>query len=375
MLTRRLISVASAASVKQAAGRAWTNGILVEDKFMQNGLPLSRFKLVEPLKSVIDRHRIESPGSLVSSYLTELTGEICKIAGSDLPFLRKIANHVFQVEGKHLRPMIVLLVSQALSTTVSPNQQKLSQITEMLHTASLLHDDVLDKAESRRGVSSVNSKFGNKAAILGGDFLLSRASVALARLRNVDVVELLATVIEHLVKGELLQTRNSIDNLSHLDLYLIKSFYKTASLVANSCKAAAILAEADPVLVEAAYEYGKHFGILFQIIDDILDFESTSSIMGKPTLSDLGNGIASVPVLFAAEEFPQLVPLIERKFEEPGDIEMTLELLRASDGIHRARRLAASHAEYAIASILQFPQSEAQSALITVIEQTLSRRK
>lgn len=136
----------------------------------------------------------------------------------------------------------------------------------MLHTASLLHDDVLDEAEIRRGTQSVNAKFGNKAAILGGDYLLSRASVELARLRDVEVVELLAIVLEHLVKGEVLQSHLQSSDLSLLNLYLTKTFYKTASLIANSCKAVAVLGGHDLESQNIVFEYGRHLGILFQVI-------------------------------------------------------------------------------------------------------------
>lgn len=139
---------------------------------------------------------------------------------------------------------MVLLISYALNASsnrnpVSPQQKRLAEITEMIHTASLFHDDVIDKATSRRNAASVNQVFGNKVAILGGDFLLSRASVALARLRNLEVVELLSTVIEHLVKGEIMQMKptssndgsNKAKNTAALEFYLRKNFYKTASLM------------------------------------------------------------------------------------------------------------------------------------------------
>ena len=140
---------------------------------------------------------------------------------------------------------MVLLISYALNASKSPTghalpqQKRLAEITEMIHTASLFHDDVIDKATTRRNAASVNQVFGNKVAILGGDFLLSRASVALARLRNLEVVELLSTVIEHLVKGEIMQMKptssddgaNKMKNTAALDFYLRKNFYKTASLM------------------------------------------------------------------------------------------------------------------------------------------------
>jgi geranyl diphosphate synthase len=136
----------------------------------------------------------------------------------------------------------------------------------MLHTASLLHDDVLDDAELRRGAPSANALFGNKAAILGGDYLLSRASVELARLKDVEVVELMATVLEHLVKGEVLQSHLQSAKSSLLDLYLCKTFYKTASLLSNSCQSAVVLTGHGKEIQDIVFEYGRHLGILFQVM-------------------------------------------------------------------------------------------------------------
>ena len=203
------------------------------------------------------------PFQLVEKDVSTLSGGIKALLGSDHPVLESCAKYFFEIDGgKKIRPTMVLAVAYALNAqadngssssssssksaslawgSASASQKRLAEITEMIHTASLFHDDVIDKATTRRGHSSVNQVFGNKLAILGGDFLLSRASVALARLRNSEVIELLSTVIEHLVKGEIMQMRTSSTGTSALDYYLRKNFYKTASLMGHSCLAAAVL--------------------------------------------------------------------------------------------------------------------------------------
>lgn len=205
------------------------------------------------------------PFQLVEKDVSTLSGGIKALLGSDHPVLESCAKYFFEIDGgKKIRPTMVLAVSYALNAqaesgaagaqgsknssrhawgSASPSQKRLAEITEMIHTASLFHDDVIDKATTRRGVSSVNQVFGNKLAILGGDFLLSRASVALARLRHTEVIELLSTVIEHLVKGEIMQMRTSSTGKGALEYYLRKNFYKTASLMGHSCLAAAVLGE------------------------------------------------------------------------------------------------------------------------------------
>jgi hypothetical protein len=182
---------------------------------------------------------------LVEKDISTLSGGIKELLGSDHPVLEACAKYFFEIDGgKKIRPTMVLAVSYALNAQTlpvlekgghryggaSPTQKRLAEITEMIHTASLFHDDVIDKASTRRGVPSVNQAFGNKLAILGGDFLLSKASISLARLRNLEVVELLSTVIEHLVKGEVMQMRpSSTDNTNAaLEYYLRKNFYKVS---------------------------------------------------------------------------------------------------------------------------------------------------
>eukprot|EP01040_Poterioochromonas_malhamensis_P005237 gene5237-5616_t len=243
----------------------------------------------------------------------------------------------------------------------------------MIHTASLFHDDVIDKATTRRNMSTVNQVFGNKLAILGGDFLLSRASVSLARLRNLEVVELLSTVIEHLVKGEIMQMKGSSTGRSALEYYLRKNFYKTASLMGHSCLAAAVLGGYNEDLRRAAYLYGTYVGQAFQLIDDALDFEGSTQVLGKAPLADLRSGLATAPTLFAAEEYPILLTLISRKFESPGDVDEALALVQKSSGLKKCRDLAQVHAERAIEAIQVFPPSLARDSLVGLACKVVTR--
>lgn len=186
---------------------------------------------------------------LVDKDLSTISANIRELLGSDNPILEQCAKYFFNIDGgKKIRPVMVLGISYALSAQrgsnmgATPSDRRIAEITEMIHTASLFHDDVIDKATTRRNIPSVNQVFGDKVAILGGDFLLSRATISLARLRNVKVVELLSSVIEHLVKGEVMQMRNAGSSMNDaLVYYLKKNFYKTASLMGHSCLAPAVL--------------------------------------------------------------------------------------------------------------------------------------
>mmetsp|Transcript_35840 Transcript_35840/g.75206 ORF Transcript_35840/g.75206 Transcript_35840/m.75206 type:complete len:518 (+) Transcript_35840:248-1801(+) len=338
------------------------------------------------------------------------------LLGTDHPVLNKAASYFFGEAdgGKKVRPLMVMLLSRALSDTVgsisgseistdgSDNettnnttlfsqpltwqrrdlpqaQRRLAEISEMIHTASLFHDDVIDGSETRRGVSAVHMVFGNKMAILAGDYLLARASISLARLRHIEVVECMSTIIEHLVRGEVMQMRGTASSEGNKNermiYYLKKNYYKTGSLMANSCKSAALLAECPPELVVAAYKYGKHVGMAFQLVDDVLDFEGDVKSMGKPALADLKAGLSTAPVLFAAEEYPELEVMMDRKFKEEGDVEKSRDLILQSEGIERTKELARVHAERAMEAILPWEATEYRDALINLAYKVVQRTK
>ncbi|KAG1773540.1 terpenoid synthase [Suillus occidentalis] len=299
-------------------------------------------------------------------------------------------------------PLLHQTHSQALTHTLLPTQLRLAQIVEMIHVASLLHDDVLDKSPLRRGAPSAPAAFGNKLAVLGGDFLLGRASAALSRLGSHEVVELIASVIANLVEGEILQMKGSGTEAapspsssasSAIDLkdlhsspspppsdkwsiYLKKTYLKTASLMAKGARAAVVLGgcREGEVWKEVAYAYGRNLGIAFQLIDDTLDFSSSTAQLGKPGFADLRLGLATGPALYAAEEFPELEAMIERRFGRDGDVETALTLISSSRGVKRTRELARVHAEKAREALMFLPRSEARDALEALTEGVVKRR-
>ncbi|KAF7727343.1 coq1 putative hexaprenyl diphosphate synthase [Apophysomyces ossiformis] len=371
--------------------------------------------------------RVIDPAKLVGKELWELKGNIGKLLGTAHPSLNTVAKHYFSGEGKHVRPLLVLLIAQATSIapknvpvtdvdyqsidtpishglknitddnvfdtethytpsitnqgcTILPTQRRLAEITEMIHTASLLHDDVIDASETRRNLPSANASFGNKMAILGGDFLLARASLALARLRNAECIELMATCIANLVEGEFMQLKNTLDKngdkmkQTTFDYYMEKTYMKTGSLIAQSCKASAVLGGATTDVTSIAYDFGRNLGLAFQLVDDMLDFTVSAAELGKPAGADLKLGLATAPVLFAWEEFPELGPLIKRKFSENGDAEKARLLVYRSNGLKKTTVLAEKHCTLAIEAISKLPPSDARLALIQLTEKLLTRR-
>ncbi|WP_250122511.1 solanesyl diphosphate synthase [Chroococcidiopsis sp. CCMEE 29] len=313
--------------------------------------------------------------SPVEADLRLLSENLIQLVGTRHPILSAAAEYLFGAGGKRVRPAIVLLMSRAtmLDEDITPRHRRLAEITEMIHTASLVHDDVVDEAQMRRGVPTVHSLFDNRVAILAGDFLFGQAAWYLANLDNLEVVKLLSKVIMDLPTGEIQQGVTRFDTSITLEAYLEKSYYKTASLIANSSKAAGLLSDVSRETSEHLYNYGRHWGLAFQIVDDILDFTGSADTLGKPASSDLKSGNLTAPALFALEEKPYLEVLIERKFAQEGDLEQAIALIQDSQGIKRSRELAAHHAQLAVEHLADLPPSESRQALMNMTDYVLSR--
>ena len=218
-----------------------------------------------------------------------------------------------------------------------------------------------------------SSRFNNRIAVLAGDFLFAQSSWYLANLDHLEVVKLLSEVIMNLAEGEIHQGLNRFDTSLTIEAYLEKSYFKTASLIANSSKAAALLSDVSADWPDRLYDYGRYVGLAFQVVDDILDFTTTSDVLGKPAGSDLKSGNLTAPVLYALESSPQLAGMIEREFSSPGDIEQSIELVLASDGISRSRAMAEDFVERAIENLLVLPPSESRDTLAGLARYVLSR--
>ncbi len=377
------------------------------------------------------------PFVLLASQLAQVRSALFDLLGSSSPALDEIAKYYFLQPSKQLRPLIILLLAQATNglgknweqkhregahdldsplsradvlndfnpsiptktsafsekwdihvpspassalqkewTGVLPAQTRLAQIVEMIHAASLLHDDVIDESPLRRGAPSAPQAYGSKLAVLGGNFILGRASAALARLGDPEVVELIASIISNLVEGEILQMQEAPAPANAWRVYLQKTYMKTASLMAKGARGAVVLGGCveGEVYREVAYAYGRNLGIAFQLVDDILDYESGEATLGKPGGADLQLGLATGPALFAWEEHPQMGPLIERKFNQPGDVELARDYVRKSSGVERTRDLALAYAKQARDVLAPLPDSDAKGALEALTERVVKRK-
>merc|ERR1712028_319738 len=377
-----------------------------ESEILKIGIPDSLVDtLLTDYKGLGGDKKIKSlpdPFKIVEKELKPFADSISELVSSDQPILSMAAKHFFEKRhGKRFRPTIVQLMGKAVAAAVPENkassseqwsgaskieidggiitpenhkgsdawrrQAQLGQIVEMIHVASLIHDDVLDEADTRRGGEAVHKLYSNKVAVLAGDYLLARASVLLARLENTAVVQIMATALESLVAGEIMQLKSPPKELLKMESYLRKSYYKTASLICYACRSCALLGghAYGSTVATACEEFGFHMGLAFQIQDDILDFTAAESVLGKPALADMDLGLSTAPILYAAQEFEVLKPMIKRKFKNEGDKQAALEYLyKSPTAMNKAKNLAKYHAQKAVDAILRLPQSESRDALI-----------
>ncbi|KAJ6966214.1 hypothetical protein NC652_003940 [Populus alba x Populus x berolinensis] len=315
---------------------------------------------------------------VVADDLQTLNQNLQSIVGAENPVLMSAAEQIFGAGGKRMRPALVFLVSRATAEVVGMKElttehRRLAEIIEMIHTASLIHDDVLDESDMRRGKETVHQLYGTRVAVLAGDFMFAQSSWYLANLENIEVIKLISQVIKDFASGEIKQASSLFDCDVELEEYLIKSYYKTASLIAASTKGAAIFSGVDSSVSMQMYDYGKNLGLSFQVVDDILDFTQSAEQLGKPAGSDLAKGNLTAPVIFALEQSPKLREIIESEFCESGSIDDAIELVKSSGGIERAQELAKEKADLAIQNLRCLPQGSYQSALEEMVLYNLER--
>ena len=337
------------------------------------------------------------------------------------------------------------LLTSRWRSELRPEHRRLAEIVEMIHTASLVHDDVLDETALRRGVcpvplslgnslwrsrappqpnrpawrrsleqpnlagqagggarsrapsrpaatrlrdvrlsrlpragkSTVHTVFGVKVAVLVGDYLFAQSSSFLANLDNLEVIKLISQVIADFANGEISQLQALFDVDITLEDYLEKSFFKTASLISASCRGEAVFSGADEGLKQDMGDYGRHLGLAFQVVDDILDFTQSTEQLGKPQGQDLASGNLTAPAILALaspQGGPRLRQLIESEFMEPGALEEALALVRSTGGLAGAMALARAEGDAALLALHRLPPGEARRSLEAMVAYVLERR-
>jgi octaprenyl-diphosphate synthase len=311
----------------------------------------------------------------VQNDLPLVDAELSAIAHTDFPVLDEMLTHVLAGEGKRMRPALALLAGHFAEYNLD-HLVPLAASVELLHTATLVHDDVIDVAATRRGRATANSIYDNAASVMLGDFMFAHAADLVARTGNIRVIRLFARTLMRMATGELDQDVSAFDASKSVRDYLRRIGGKTASLIATACEGGAIISGADESWIEALREYGQHLGMAFQIVDDLLDFTGDETRMGKPAGSDLMQGTLTLPALFLIENSPHDNP-IRRLFGARRNREQRLAeallAVRNSGAIERARRVAEDYASRAEDALRRLPTNETTLTLAGVIDYVLQR--
>ncbi len=299
--------------------------------------------------------------------LIAIEQEFAEQAVSDVQVVTEIATYLISGGGKRIRPMLLLLSAKALGSE-SESRIRLGAVVEMLHTATLVHDDIIDEADTRRGRPSSNATWGNAKCVLAGDWLYMQAFSAALAERNFRVLDLLISLTQQMVEGELLQ----MEKLGHLineEEYFDLIFRKTACLFKVSMQLGAAITPGTDDIEPQMGEYGRNLGLAFQIVDDVLDLTSMEGVLGKPVASDLREGKATLAVIHALErgtgadrEAIRKV-LADRSFDHVTHAQI-LEILERHGSIEYAMDTACAYAEAARLSIADLPDSDARRALL-----------
>lgn len=285
--------------------------------------------------------------------------------GSDVALVNQVAEHIIAAGGKRLRPMLLLLAARALGHSGADAHQ-LAAVVEFIHTATLLHDDVVDESDLRRGRKTANALFGNAASVLVGDFLYSRSFQLMVELERLPVMKVLADTTNAIAEGEVLQLLHIRNPDTDEPAYLKVIERKTAVLFAAATRLGAFLAGADDIVQQRLHDYGMALGYAFQIADDVLDYSADEATLGKHLGDDLAEGKATLPLIHAIQHSDPDVRDRLRAIVESGDIDAMPDVLAAIDatgGLDYSRRRAETYAAAAEAALDGLDENDAVAAL------------
>ena len=314
--------------------------------------------------------------NLIASEMCEVDAVIAQRLDSGVPLVGQVSRYIISAGGKRLRPALLLLICGALDFK-GTQRFNLAAVVEFIHTATLLHDDVVDDSALRRGNATANETFGNPASVLVGDFLYSRAFQMMVDAQSMRIMDVLADATNVIAEGEVMQLMNmhnaALDESGYLNV--IRS--KTAKLFEASARVGAILSGASPEIEAACATYGQAMGTAFQVIDDVLDYTGDASVMGKNLGDDLREGKTTLPLIAAMQRGTQAQSDFIKKAIETGDISMidsVVSIVLSTGAIEVARQSASQEAERAMAAAQILAESPHKTCLLQLAEQLLLRQ-
>jgi octaprenyl-diphosphate synthase len=294
---------------------------------------------------------------------------------SRVALIDQISRYIIGAGGKRIRPRLVLLFAEAMGFQ-GPERFELAAIVEFIHTATLLHDDVVDESELRRGRPTANAMFGNAASVLVGDFLYSRAFQMMVSVNHMRVLDVLADATNVIAEGEVLQLMNMHDPDLAVQDYLQVIRYKTAKLFEASARLGAVIGGASAATEEACASYGRSLGTAFQLVDDLLDYEGNSEELGKNVGEDLREGKPTLPLLLAMERGTAAERALIRHAIEQGEVHGLADILaivRRTGALEATREAAQHEADAACGMLALLPASRARQALLDLSSRAIHR--
>lgn len=313
--------------------------------------------------------------SVVEADFQQVNRIISEQLSSDVPMVEKIGQHIIESGGKRMRPLLVLLSAKSLGYD-QQNHALLASIIEFLHTATLLHDDVVDTSDMRRGKATANAKWGNAPSVLVGDFLYSRGFEMMVQLGNMEIMAILSHATCVIAEGEVMQLMNVKNPDLNEEKYMQVIQGKTAMLFEASSHTGAVLAGATPEQAKALQLYGHHLGMAFQLVDDVLDYVGDAQALGKNVGDDLAEGKTTLPLIHAMLNASDEDALLIRQAIRKGgteELSRIIEITQACGAIQYTQDKAAEQVRLAIEAISLLPASDSKQALEALAQMAISR--
>ncbi|EIT86590.1 heptaprenyl diphosphate synthase component II [Fictibacillus macauensis ZFHKF-1] len=313
--------------------------------------------------------------SHVKNDLQQIEQELERVICADHPILEQASSQLLKAGGKRIRPVFVLL-SARFGDYDFANARRVAAALETIHMASLVHDDVIDNAELRRGSQTVKAQYDNKVAMYTGDFLFAKAIELMTNVHQIAAHQVLSYSMKEMCLGEIQQIKEQFDLEQNIRQYLRRIKRKTALLIAVSCQLGAISSNTAIPLQQKLYRFGYNVGMSYQIIDDILDFTGTEKELGKPAGGDLRQGNITLPVFYAMEMVPTLKEQIKAYYASPSEEELQriLAIIKKSGSIKRASKASQAYLAGALSIAQQFPAGQTKNSMIKIAKY-IGRRK
>ena len=322
-----------------------------------------------------DNYTLEHLKSLTATDMARVNQVIVDNLASPVALINQLSQHIIHSGGKRLRPMLVMLCAKACGYQ-GTQDALLASVVEFIHTATLLHDDVVDDSSLRRGQQTASSIWGNEAAVLVGDYLYSRAFQMMVRAQSMRIMDIFANATNTIAQGEVLQLLNINDADTTEEKYQTVIYAKTACLFEVATQTGAIISESGEHTVQALKDFGKHLGIAFQLIDDALDYTANPDELGKNVGSDLAEGKPTLPLIYAMQHGNDSQRTLIRKAIENGGlahIEAITQIIHQTGALDYTHRQALGEANLAKAALVRLPDSEYKQALLFLADYSVDR--